>query len=330
MSGPARLPWIPPGAPPDAFPDPRTALRRPNGLLAAGGDLAPGRLVEAYRRGIFPWFGADEPILWWCPDPRAVIFPAQLHVSRRLARRLRGGRCTASVDQAFAEVIRLCAETRRESGTWLTPDMVAAYTQLHRAGIVHSVEAWVDGQLAGGVYGLAMGDIFFGESMVSLLPDGSKIAMAMLASLAGELGIGLIDCQVPNPHLQRLGAVLLPREAFLQRVAAGVRQAPLQRLQPRAAQPVPLRPQASSCTIRPPTEPEDPMPKEEALQLDGVVTETLPNTTFRVQLDNGHVVTAHISGKMRKNYIRILTGDRVTVELTPYDLTKGRITYRAR
>lgn len=242
MSEALRLPWIPPGAPPGAFPDPRSALRAPNGLLAAGGDLEPARLLEAYRRGIFPWFGTDEPILWWSPDPRAVIFPDKLHIPRRLARRLRSGHFSASVDQAFPEVIRQCAETRRESGTWLTPEMIAAYTRLHQQGMAHSVESWIDGRLAGGVYGLAIGGLFFGESMVSLVPDGSKVALAMLAALARDLGIGLIDCQVPNPHLQRLGATLMPRDEFLQRVGQAVRQAPLQRLQPRPAGPLPLHP----------------------------------------------------------------------------------------
>lgn len=240
-SGP-RLAWIRPGAAPEAFPDPLDALDEPNGLLAAGGDLAPARLLAAYERGIFPWFSAGEPILWWCPDPRAVILPGQLHVSRRLARTLRGGRFTASVDQAFGEVIHLCATTRGGSGTWLTPEMIAAYRRLHELGVAHSVESWVGGRLAGGIYGIGLGRIFFGESMVSVVPDGSKAALAALASLALAAGIELIDCQVANPHLLRLGATLMPRREFLGRIARGVREPPLQRLRAAAASPIPLRP----------------------------------------------------------------------------------------
>jgi leucyl/phenylalanyl-tRNA--protein transferase len=242
VTGRPRLAWIQPGDPPDAFPSPGQALREPNGLLAAGGDLGPERLLAAYRRGIFPWYSAGQPILWWCPDPRAVLLPEALHVPRRLARRLRGGQFTTSVDQAFDEVIRLCAQTRRESGTWLTPEMIEAYRGLHALGIAHSVESWCGDRLAGGLYGLGLGSVFFGESMVSLLPDGSRVAMVKLAALARETGIGLIDCQVPNPHLMRLGASLMPRQAFLARVARGSLEAPLQRLRAEPAGPVPLRP----------------------------------------------------------------------------------------
>lgn len=238
----ARLAWLDPGDPPDAFPDAARALEQPNGLLAAGGDLAPERLLAAYGRGIFPWFSAGEPILWWSPDPRAVLRPGELHVSRRLARTLRSGRFTVSVDQAFGEVIHACAATRGESATWLTPEMIDAYCRLHEMGVAHSVESWSAGRLAGGVYGINLGSVFFGESMVSLLPDGSKVAMVKLAALATGLGIHLIDCQVPNPHLMRLGAVLMPREEFLGLIGRGTREAPVRRLHAEAAGPVPLRP----------------------------------------------------------------------------------------
>ncbi len=242
MTGRPRLAWINPGDPPDAFPPPGNALREPNGLLAAGGDLSPERLVAAYERGIFPWFSTGQPILWWCPDPRAVLLPGTLHVSRRLARTLRGGRFTTSVNQAFGEVIRLCATTRSEPGTWLTPEMIDAYCRLHELGIAHSVESWSGSRLAGGIYGINLGSVFFGESMVSLLPDGSRVAMARLEALALDLGISLIDCQVANPHLLRLGAVLMPREEFLDRIRHGVRQPPVRRLRAQCAGPVPLRP----------------------------------------------------------------------------------------
>lgn len=231
MSG-VRLPWLAPGDPPDAFPDPRRALREPNGLLAAGGDLSCERLLAAYRRGVFPWFSAGQPILWWCPDPRAVLFPAELRITRRFARTLRSGRFTASTDQAFGDVIRLCAGTRADSGTWLTAEMIAAYTALHERGIAHSVEAWQDGELAGGIYGIALGGVFFGESMVSLRPDGSKAAMAHLVGLALARGIEVIDCQVPNDHLGRLGSRTIPRAGFLELLRRLVDEPPAGRLGP--------------------------------------------------------------------------------------------------
>lgn len=238
----ARLAWIRPDDPPDAFPDPGSAFDQPNGLLAAGGDLSPERLLAAYSRGIFPWYSAGEPILWWCPDPRAVLLPRNLHVSRRLARTARSGRFTVSVNQAFGAVIHACATTRAEAATWLTPEMIAAYCRLHELGLAHSVESWSAGRLTGGVYGISLGSIFFGESMVSLVPDGSKIALLKLTTLAVDLGIELIDCQVPNPHLLRLGAVLMPRRDFLAQVSRGTRELPLRRLQAEPAGAVPLRP----------------------------------------------------------------------------------------
>ena len=295
-------------------------------------------------------FEEGQPILWWwCPDPRAVLLPGDLHVSRSLRRRLRSGCYTVSVDQCFAEVICRCADTRRDDGTWITDDMQSAYLHLHALGFAHSVETWHEGKLVGGLYGIALGGVFFGESMFSTQPDASKVALVGLADLLERRRISLIDCQVASPHLLSLGSVLMPRRDFLQRLrellggssAQGSWTEP-----PRATAALAGRTAAAPSTPAGTRTPADhpsrrptqfahnpgpsagvPMSKEEAIQMDGVVTETLPNTTFRVKLDNGHVVAAHISGKMRKNYIRILTGDRVTVELTPYDLSKGRIVF---
>ena len=201
-----------PHSPPDAFPNPSLALDVPNGLLAAGGDLGPQRLLCAYRRGIFPWFSGRQPILWWSPDPRAVLWPEALRVSRSLRRTQRRATFTISIDTAFDRVVRECAAPRpgRED-TWITPEMSAAYGRLHRAGYAHSVECWRGGELAGGLYGVAIGRVFFGESMFSRAPDASKIALAHLCTL----GFGLIDCQVPNAHLARLGAVGMGRRRFL-------------------------------------------------------------------------------------------------------------------
>jgi leucyl/phenylalanyl-tRNA--protein transferase len=225
------LAWLAPGSPPDAFPDPRRALRQPNGLLAAGGDLTAARLLAAYRRGIFPWYSEGEPILWWCPDPRAILVPAEFHISRRLARTLRSGRFEVSVDQSFGDVIRACASAREETGTWLTAEMIAAYSELHALGVAHSIETWRDGKLAGGVYGINLGGVFFGESMVSLVTDGSKVALAKLVRLARRRGIELIDCQVPNDHLARLGSRAVPRIEFLAWLERCVGEAPEQRLE---------------------------------------------------------------------------------------------------
>lgn len=237
MTGVRQLCWLAPDSPPDAFPDARTALKHPNGLLAAGGDLSPARLLAAYRRGIFPWFNAGEPVLWWCPDPRAVIVPRELHCSRSLRRTLRSGRFQLSIDQAFPRLIRLCADTRAASGTWLGEDMITAYCELHAQGHAHSVEVWHQGELVGGLYGIAIGGIFFGESMVSLQPDASKTALVELAQIAGERHIGLIDCQVPNDHLMRLGARLMPRAQFLRALSRHLATPPLQRLVPEPPHP---------------------------------------------------------------------------------------------
>lgn len=197
------------------FPQPCEALTFPNGLLAWGGDLHPRRLLRAYRRGIFPWYSAGQPVLWWSPAPRCVIFPGQVHLSRRTRRRYNSGIYQLSADTAFEAVITACAEPRSyESGTWITPEMRQAYTRLHHLGFAHSVEVWGDGGLCGGIYGLAIGSAFFGESMFSRSPDASKIALVALCRQLAEWGYGLLDCQVGNPHLFRMGAVEISRETY--------------------------------------------------------------------------------------------------------------------
>lgn len=230
-----RLAWLDPGSPPDSFPDPRLALRDPEGLLAAGGDLSPARLLAAYRHGIFPWYQAGQPILWWSPDPRAVLFPAAFHLARRLRRRLRRLDWQVSVDQDFGGVIEACATTRED--TWLTPQMRAAYRQLAALGHAHSVEVSQQGRLLGGLYGVALGQVFFAESMFSLEKDASKLALLKLCRLCGARGIQLVDCQMPTPHLLSLGVRCLPRQRFLDLLEAAVRQ-PSRGDWPEAASPV--------------------------------------------------------------------------------------------
>ncbi len=211
-----RLHWILPDTPADEFPAVAGALDEPNGLLAAGGDLAPQRLLAAYRRGIFPWYSEGQPILWWSPDPRAVLFPHALRVSRSLRKTLRRGIFQITVDTAFREVITGCAEPRGgDPGTWITEAMHEAYLHLHSLGWAHSVECWHGETLAGGLYGVAIGRVFFGESMFSRLPDASKVALVQLA----RMGYELIDCQVPNSHLFSLGAVEIPRHRFVELLA---------------------------------------------------------------------------------------------------------------
>lgn len=208
--------WIGHDAPPEAFPDASSALDEPNGLLAVGGDLSPQRLLCAYRRGIFPWFNEDQPILWWSPDPRAVLFPETLRVSRSLAKSLRNRGYEIRIDTAFEDVIRACAAPRAsQPETWITRDMMDAYNQLHALGHARSVEVWRDGLLRGGLYGVSMGRVFFGESMFSLERDASKVALVHLC----RSGFELIDCQVVSGHLLRLGAVELPRKDFTRLLA---------------------------------------------------------------------------------------------------------------
>lgn len=208
------LHWLDPRDPPNRFPDSRRALRDPDGLLAVGGDLSVERLLAAYRRGIFPWYSDDQPILWWSPDPRAVLFPGELRVSRSLRRTLRKNRFAVSVDRDFDSVISACAQDRDEPGTWITADMLEAYRELHRYGAAHSVETWQDEKLAGGLYGVNIGGVFFGESMFSRHSDASKVALVRLVALCRKVGIRLIDCQLASAHLATLGARQISREQF--------------------------------------------------------------------------------------------------------------------
>ena len=201
------------------FPDVRHAMAEPNGLLAFGGDLSPQRLLAAYSQGIFPWFGEAEPILWWSPDPRCIFRTATLRINRSLRRTLAGKRWRLTVDHAFEQVIRRCAEPRDDhSGTWIVPDMIDAYSALHRLGHAHSVETWDGSRLVGGIYGVAIGRLFCGESMFSNESGGSKVALIGLAQLLSGLGFPLLDAQVANDHTLRMGAVEIPREEFMQHV----------------------------------------------------------------------------------------------------------------
>ena len=208
------LHWLEPTDPADSFPDPAQALSDPPGLLAVGGDLSVARLLAAYRRGIFPWYQDAQPILWWSPDPRAVLFPAELRISRSLRKTLRRCDYSVSVDQNFTGVIAACAENRDDPGTWITDGMLRAYEALHHAGHAHSVETWHDGQLVGGLYGVNLGGIFFGESMFTRRTDASKVALVKLVSLCRTSGIELIDCQLASNHLTSLGSRQIARDEF--------------------------------------------------------------------------------------------------------------------
>jgi leucyl/phenylalanyl-tRNA---protein transferase len=208
--------WL---GPSDPFPPIDSALTEPNGLLAAGGDLSPPRLLDAYRRGIFPWSADDEPILWWSPDPRMVLFVDELHVSRSLRKRLRSGVMTVTADRAFADVMGGCAGPRADAdGTWITPAITQAYARLHRLGHAHSVESWIGDRLVGGLYGVSIGRVFFGESMFARESDASKVALAFLARQLQRWGFGLIDCQMSTAHLASLGAREIPRREFASRI----------------------------------------------------------------------------------------------------------------
>lgn len=203
--------------PDSLFPSLENALESPNGLLAAGGDLSASRLLSAYRNGIFPWFNEDEPILWWSPDPRMVLFPDELKISRSLGKLIRRNNYTIQTDAHFVEVMQACAAPRKDQqGTWIHPEMINAYTELHRLGLAHSVETWIDGTLAGGLYGVALGKIFFGESMFSRSPNASKIAFAYLVEQLSKWEFAVIDCQVKTTHLASLGAREIPRNIFRQ------------------------------------------------------------------------------------------------------------------
>ena len=213
MSG--NLTWLAPDN--LEFPDIGDAWEEPNGLLAGGGDLKPARLVEAYRKGIFPWYEDGQPILWWSPHPRMLLFPAEIHISRSLRKVMKKGAFTLSMDRAFTQVITECAKPRRDQGgTWITRDMQAAYGQLHHRGIAHSLEVWQDRELVGGIYGVAVAQAFFGESMFSRVTDASKVALVALARQLQAWNFGFIDCQMETTHLRSMGARAVPRAEFKQ------------------------------------------------------------------------------------------------------------------
>ena len=202
------------------FPPVETALKDPNGLLAMGGDLSLERLLDAYHHGIYPWFNPGEPILWWSPDPRMVLVPDEIRVTRSLSKRIRNGGFELRVDTAFVDVMQACAAPRHdEAGTWISPAMVAAYNRLHQAGYAHSIETWHHGELVGGLYGVAIGRMFYGESMFSRMPDASKVALVRLAKQLRAWEFGLIDCQMETAHLASLGAHTVPRTEFTARLA---------------------------------------------------------------------------------------------------------------
>lgn len=218
-----KLRWLDPRNPDEAFPDPVDALHEPGGLLAIGGDLSVTRLLRAYAEGIFPWYNPDEPILWWSPEPRTVLEPARMHRSRSLRRRIEREDFAITVDERFHDVIAGCAAPRRQQdGTWLGPDMIQAFAAMHAEGHAHSIEVWQGGRLAGGVYGVAIGHAFFGESMFSRAVDASKLALHYLAQQLERWDFPLIDCQVSSAHLQRLGAVEWPRRRFVAELRACV------------------------------------------------------------------------------------------------------------
>ncbi len=218
----------------DPFPPVTAALRAPAGLLAAGADLSPTRLLDAYRHGIFPWFGEGDPILWWSTDPRMVLFVDAFRVSQSLNKKLvRGARDPAveiRCDHAFEDVIRACAAPREaDGGTWIVDEIIDAYVALHRLGHAHSVETWIDGVLAAGLYGVAIGRMFFGESMFTRVPDGSKMALAHLVRFAQSQGIPMLDCQQETSHLASLGAQAIPRREFIERITPLVDRPPIER-----------------------------------------------------------------------------------------------------
>ena len=207
------IPWLDRNQP---FPPLSLALTEPNGLLAAGGELTTERLINAYENGIFPWYSDEQPLLWWSPDPRMVLIPAEFKISRSLGKRLRKADYEVRCNTRFESVMRACAAPRKGlAGTWITDDMIAAYHALHRRGIAHSVETWINGELAGGLYGVALGRMFYGESMFTRVPDASKIALAHLARQLDRWQFGLIDCQMQTAHLASFGAREIPRATFV-------------------------------------------------------------------------------------------------------------------
>ncbi len=213
------IPWLEHNTPFPPLERARKAPNGPNGLLAAGGDLSAARLTDAYRRGIFPWFSEGEPVLWWSPDPRMVLIPAEFNCSRSLGKRLKKHDFEVRVDTSFESVMRACAAPRDgQAGTWITDDMVAAYGELHHQGLAHSVETWINGELAGGLYGIAIGRMFYGESMFMRVTGASKIALAALTRQLTRWQFGLIDCQMNTGHLSSLGAHEIPRADFVRRL----------------------------------------------------------------------------------------------------------------
>ena len=210
------IPWL---GPHDPFPPCSKALRQPNGLLAAGADLSPKRLLDAYSKGIFPWFNEGEPILWWSPSPRMVLFPEELLVRRSLKKVIRNRDYEVRLDSAFPAVIKGCSAPRSaQGGTWITQDIMAAYGELHRLGFAHSAETWINGELAGGLYGIALGRMFYGESMFTTVSDASKIAFVHLVLQLKRWGFGMIDCQMKTEHLASFGAREIPRADFLRKL----------------------------------------------------------------------------------------------------------------
>ena len=204
---------------------PPVELASPKGLLAVGGDLRTERLLEAYRHGIFPWYNDDQPILWWSPDPRTVLFPDKLHISRSLKRSLRPGIFSVTLDTCFRDVMKHCAGPRPQypdGGTWITAEMLAAYTTLHEQGYAHSVETWQEGELVGGLYGVALGGVFFAESMFTRVSDASKVALVTLVRQLQIWGFRLMDCQQSTPHIKMLGAEDIPRPDFLDHLGSAL------------------------------------------------------------------------------------------------------------
>jgi leucyl/phenylalanyl-tRNA---protein transferase len=234
--------WLSPQDAPEWFPPLEQALDEPAGLLAAGGDLSTERLLAAYRKGIFPWYSPGQPVLWWSPDPRAVLFPEEFRCTRSLAKTLRNGGFESVIDRNFSGVIEACAAPRPQSiGTWITQEMMDAYVELHRRGYAHSIETWHGPELVGGLYGVRLGGVFFGESMFSRERDASKVALARLVEACRAAGIVVIDCQMTSAHLESLGARRIPRSRFqsLVREHAAMKPVPLRLPSPCGAQPDP-------------------------------------------------------------------------------------------
>lgn len=215
----SQLPWLDFNS---EFPDPSTALVEPDGLLAASYDLSSDTILRAYRSGIFPWYSEDQPVLWWSPNPRCVLYPNDVHLSKSLKKHIRQNPPTITFDNAFTDVIHHCARLDSEEGTWITEEMEEAYIKLHHAGYAHSLEVWRGETLIGGLYGIAMGHCFFGESMFSLETNASKVAFFALSQQLKKWGYTLIDCQVDNPHLRTLGAITISRELFLKQLKSAL------------------------------------------------------------------------------------------------------------